>query len=178
MACGGAGGYAGGFASGYIMSGGDVNAALSAAKSGALTGTGIGGVTGGVAGYKYAKDNGIDPWGGKFNKSVTIGEGMVDRVDPASIDFGNESISEVWPKDLPAYKNNQVNPDGISFNKGYVEVRMKSNYTFLDIGLIGNTINSPYYNMEVQTLQNYPNVYRVIKIETVQTLRIYYYYKK
>lgn len=46
----------------YVMIS-DFNQALSAGGKGALFGGGLGLMTGGLSGYKYAKDNGLNPWG-------------------------------------------------------------------------------------------------------------------
>ncbi len=53
------------------------NAELSCLYNGAT----IGGVAGGIGGYVAAKNAKINPWTGRPDKSVTIGEGMKSDVE-------------------------------------------------------------------------------------------------
>jgi hypothetical protein len=68
---GAAGGYAGGFTSGLIMTG-NIKEANKAGLNGLYSGAAIGGITGSMSGYKYAKDNGLNPWTGERKYSVII----------------------------------------------------------------------------------------------------------
>jgi len=88
---GAVGGYAGGFTAG-ILTTGDLNLANQMGLKGLVMGAAIGGASGIVSVYKSALDNDINPWTGRPNKSVTIGEGMQNRVNPAAKDLGSETL--------------------------------------------------------------------------------------
>jgi len=171
---GAAGGYAGGFAGGLIMTG-DVGAANKAGVNGLWSGAAVGGVVGGGAGYRYAKNNNINPWTGVRNNSVTIGEGMY-RVDPATKDLGNSNINKDWPADMDAYydkPSRMTNPNAMEFNGQWVEIQINNEVYIYDIGTPkGGSVTSPYYNMEVGRTMIYPNVVPVQYIHYQQTIRI------
>ena len=84
-AAGGAiGGYAGGFTGGYIATG-DLKKANQAGLNGLWTGAAVGGVVGGGAGYKYAKDNNINPWTGKY-----IGKQKNQNINQVDLEFSGK----------------------------------------------------------------------------------------
>ncbi len=80
---GSAAGFLGGFTGTLIMTG-DIDQALASGwdgmKMGAIFGFGAGAASGGYGGYKYAKDNGLNPWTGRSlsNKSANNIDGSVD----------------------------------------------------------------------------------------------------
>jgi len=88
-----AGGYAGGF-TGNLLMGGDLKSANQAGLSGMKMGAFIGAGTGAFGGYRYAKQNNINPWTGKSNNSVTIGEGMT--TDPEKGWMGVVKYQMIW----------------------------------------------------------------------------------
>jgi hypothetical protein len=49
---------------------GDIRQANKAGLNGLYSGAAIGGITGSMSGYKYAKDNGLNPWTGEENVSI------------------------------------------------------------------------------------------------------------
>jgi hypothetical protein len=170
---GAAGGYAGGFTGGFLMTG-NLSDAHQAGVSGAWMGTGIGASAGGVGGYVSAKKAGLNPWTGKPNKSVVIGEGMT--TDPGKGWMGVDKIAEdlgsdfFKPKNLP--KENWYS-DGILMkeNAVWIEMQMNQKIVIYDRGPVGN--NSQYYNMEVGRTMNYNNIYNVRAIyNRTQTIRI------
>ncbi|WP_268225813.1 glycohydrolase toxin TNT-related protein, partial [Sinomicrobium oceani] len=103
---GAAGGYAGGFASGLIMTG-DFTLAHKAGVQGFGMGAGIGAVSGFATQYAIAKQQGVNPWSGKFEnwpsndgfkgnteiKMLEIGE-MIDR-------YGQEAGKYLSPEGTP-----------------------------------------------------------------------------
>jgi len=167
-----AGGYAGGFASGYIISGGDVNAALSAANSGALTGGGLGAVTGGVAGYKYAKDNNIDPWRGTHKKSISIGE-VQKNVDDMAKDLNTETISPAWEK---KFGNARVpEQSALGFNEIWITEKIALEYKIYDRGPVSGT--SKFYNVEQQAINinNYKRNVIHVRYIYFRQIRIHFF---
>ena len=160
---GAAGGYAGGFTGGLLTTG-DIKVAHQAGMSGMITGAPIGGVAGGIGSYAYAKNNDINPWTGKYNKSILIGEGMYDRVIPSSRDLSSETIANEWPSNVDAYiGKNMPTPEGLEFNSQWIQNRIDNGYHIYDIGPKGSSINSSYYNLEVGRTLNYQylhNTYR------------------
>ena len=167
-AVGGAvGGYAGGFTGGLLMTG-DVSAAHQAGIGGMWMGAGIGGGAGAVGGYVSAKRAGLNPWTGKPNKSIGIGEGQT-RVDGLSRYTDSETISNDWQKASDAHgRGENFGGDrlqGKSFNKDWMVGKIEEGYIIYDFGPDGRAIPSQNYNLELRTIQglNYnQNHYRVI----------------
>jgi len=179
-AIGGAvGGYAGGFTGG-IISTGDVKKANQMGLEGAATGAVVGGIVGGVAGYNAAKTSDINPWTGKANNSIVIGEGM-DRVNFVTKDLGSKNISYDWPNDLPAYfdkSSRMFNPEAMDFNGYWIEIQMENEVIIYDIGTPNSTsISSPFYNMEVGRTMDYSNIVNVKYIHYKHTIRVLIIYK-
>jgi RHS repeat-associated protein len=170
---GAAGGYAGGFTGGLLMTG-DMSTAHQAGMSGMVTGMAIGGVAGGVGGYAAAKKAGINPWNGRPNNSVTIGEGMSTNpekgwmgVDQISEDLGTGRFE---PKKLPA-ENWHTDRALMRENAVWIEKQMQQKAIIYDRGPVGN--NSQYYNMEIGRSMNYNNIYNVRAIyNRTQTIRV------
>jgi RHS repeat-associated protein len=170
---GAAGGYSGGFAGGLLMTG-DMGAAHQAGMSGMITGAPIGGVAGGVGGYAAAKKADINPWTGRPNNSITIGEGMSSNpekgwmgVDKISEDLGSRKFE---PKKLPA-ENWYSDGALMKENAIWIEMQMQQKVIIYDRGPVGN--NSQYYNMEVGRTMNYNNIYNVRAIyNRTHTIRI------
>ncbi len=159
------GGSAGGFASGFVVDlalGGNMESAF---KSG-LQGAGAGALTGSIAGaasaYAYAKINGMDPMSGKYEKSAVIGEGMKDRITPVAKDLNAEKIR--FPEDIPAYLDGKLKlpptPEGLEYNANWIQNEINLNTHIYDIGPRGNSIQSPFYNLEVGRTYNYPLLHR------------------
>jgi hypothetical protein len=73
---GAAGGYVVGFTAGMITTG-DIRQANKAGLNGLYSGAAIGGITGSMSGYKYAKDNNINPWTGK---EITINSSRTNNI--------------------------------------------------------------------------------------------------
>jgi RHS repeat-associated protein len=170
---GAAGGYVGGFTGGLITTG-DVGAANQAGLHGALTGAAIGAGAGGIAAYRQAVKNDVNPWTGRSDNSVTIGEGMTSNaakgrmgVDQISNDLGSGRFN---PKNLPA---ESWNTDGalMQENADWIELKMEMNSVIYDRGPVGN--NSQYYNMEMGRTMDYQNLYNVRSYyNQSQTIRI------
>lgn len=171
---GAAGGYAGGFVGGLIMTG-DLGAANKAGISGLWSGASVGGVVSAGSGYRYAKNNDINPWTGVKNNSVTIGEGM-NRVNPATKDLGNSNINRDWPVDMDAYydkSSRMTNPQAMDFDGQWIEIQIENEIYMYDIGTPGGAlVTSPYYNLEIGRTMVYPNVINVRYIHYKQTIRI------
>ena len=165
---GGIGGYSGGFVGGFVMSKGNIDAALSAGLSGAFQGASLGGATGIAGGFYYAQKHGINPWTGVKKGSVTIGEGM-SRVSMVQKQLKNETIDNVWPKDLDAYISKRariINPDAMDFNAQWIEYIKEQNAYIYDIGTPnGSPVSSPYYNMEQARTMDYLNLIKVNGID-------------
>ncbi len=62
--------------------------------------------------------------------------------------------------------------EGLQFNQQWIEIKMQSDYYIYDIGPKGMFPSSPYYNLELNTIINYPGVYNVQHIRHIQTIRI------
>ncbi len=171
---GAAGGYAGGFTGGLIMTG-DLGAANKAGMSGLWSGASVGGVIGAGSGYRYAKNNDINPWTGVKNNSVTIGEGMY-RVNPATKDLGNSNINRDWPAGMESYydkPSRMFNPAAMDENANWIQIQIDNEVYIYDIGTPnGASISTPFYNMEVGRTMVYPNVVNVRYIHYQQTIRI------
>ncbi|MDY0216268.1 MAG: RHS repeat-associated core domain-containing protein [Bacteroidales bacterium] len=174
---GAAGGYVGGFTGGLIMTG-DFETANKAGINGLWSGAAIGGVVGGGAGYRYAKNNNINPWTGKPNKSITIGQTM-SRVRLQANDLGSETIEIDWPDNVKAFKHNEPTQEGLKFNQEWIQKKMQLEYHIYDIGTNpASSTPSQYYNLELNTIGsiNYPNVYRVNSYNLKYfDIRFYYY---
>jgi hypothetical protein len=173
---GAAGGYAGGFTAGYLTTG-NLKTANQSGLSGLVTGAGIGGAVGGAAGYRQAVKSNINPWTGRPNNSVTIGEGM-QGVKNVAGDLGSKTI----PDKPGAYFGKEISPNTkystsefMEYNAEWIEIQMESNAYIYDIGPTGT--NSPYYNMKVGRTMVYPKVYNVYQIQQIQTIRILIIYK-
>jgi len=140
---------------------------------------GIGAGTGAIGGYMAAKDAGLNPWTGKANNpkpSIVIGRDMDNRVNPAAKDLGAKTISNDWNNHFGEGTN--VHPDvGVPFNQGWIEIQIEQNIRIYDIGTGGNPTSSPYYNIELNTIQNmnYQNVTPTYYIHYRQTIRIIYH---
>ena len=173
---GAAGGYAGGFVGGLIMTG-DAKLAHQSGMSGLWTGMGIGAGTGAIGGYMAAKNAGLNPWTGKPNNpkpSITIGEGM-DRVNDIAKDINSKTISKPWPDYIKAYQHGNPTVEGLQYNQQWIEIQINQQMWIYDAGSVGN--NSPYYNLELNTIQgnNYQNISPVQTIYYTRTIRIIYY---
>ena len=98
-----AGGFAGGFTGGYLMSGGNFSAGLKAGWSGLQVGGALGGGFGAANGFRYAKDNNLNPWTGKSLAPKTTS--LYRAVSPAEYnDMMNNGL--------------RVNPDGSGYQEG------------------------------------------------------------
>lgn len=174
VVAGGTAGAAAGFASGFvasgISSGWESSTMLQGGWNGALSGGIMGGIAGGVSAYAYATNHKINPWTGKANKSITIGEGMTSNpqegwfgIDKISKDLGTETFQA--PKGSPS--------EIMQANEIWIESKIEELYVIYDRGYVGN--HSQYYQMELSHLLNYNNVYhvRVIYHNYRQTIRIY-----
>jgi RHS repeat-associated protein len=170
MIGGGAGGYAGGFASGFITTG-DLSSAHQAGVQGLSSGAAIGFGTGAVAGYATAESSEINPWSGRPNKSVTIGEGMDGRVNPAATDLNSETLK--LPEELGTgyIGKDMINPKAMDYNGQWIDIKIENDYYFYDVGPRQSTVQSPFYNMEVGRTMINPNVYNVY-IHEVYSIRI------
>lgn len=164
-----AGGYVGGYVGGYIATKGNHEEAMKIAESGMWQGAVWGGVAGGFSSYYAAKKAGINPWNGKINNSVTIGEGMTSNPDKGW--FGIDKISE----DLGTQKfepQNRINHGLMEENQLWIDLQIESGAVIFDRGSVGN--NSPYYYMEQQHINGYNNVYNVKSFyNRNQTIRIH-----
>jgi len=176
-AIGGAGGgYAGGYTGGYLLTG-DPKLANKMGLQGMWTGLGTGATSGFAGGYLGAKEAGINPWTGKANNSITIGEGMDSRVKPISKDLSSGNIGDDWSSNIEAYQHGKPTQEGMDFNQRWIEFKMQNKSYIYDIGPKGNQPVSPYYNMELNTIMNYPNTYNVYPVQQ-PGLRILIIHKK
>lgn len=175
VVAGGTAGAAAGFASGFvasgISSGWEPSTMLQRGWNGALSGGIMGGFAGGVSAYAYATEHNINPWTGRPDKSITIGEGMTS--DPRKGWFGIDKIS----KDLgtETFDGQMFPPSELMHeNEIWIESKIEESYVIYDRGYVGN--NSSYYQMELPHTANYNNVYhvRVLYVNQKQTIRIYY----
>lgn len=169
---GAAGGYAGGFIGGLIISGGNISTANKTGLGSLGTGAVTGGVAGGMGGYAAAKSSDINPWSGRANNSIVIGENQVGRVEPAARDLHSSTIRNDWPADN-FYGDRLA---GKQFNANWIDTRMEQNYWIYDIGPKGSTTTSPYYGLESAHTLNYPNVSNVIHIQVNEGIRVYFIY--
>ena len=127
-------------------------------------GTGTG--TGAIGGYMAAKDAGLNPWTGKANNpkpSIVIGEGMDKRVNPIAKDINSETISKSWPDNVKAFEHGLPTKQGLDFNQQWMESAIFNQLKIYNTGPVGN--NSPYYHLEMNTLQ----------LHNYQIQSIYYY---
>ena len=166
------GGYAGGF-TGNLLMGGDLKSANQAGLSGMKMGAFIGAGTGAFGGYRYAKQNNINPWTGKSNNSVTIGEGMT--TDPEKGWMGIDKISDDLGSDYFKPENKPLenwNTDTklMQENGQWIDGKMQNNTTIYDRGSVGN--NSQYYNMEMGRTMNYPVIKVTPYYNRTQTIRV------
>jgi hypothetical protein len=139
------------------MSGGDVSVANQAGAGGMWMGAAIGGGIGAGMGYYNASKSGRNPWTGRPNKSVTIGEGMKSNiakgrmgVDKISKDLGSNTYKpdESIPKNVDLLgKNIGTTSDLMYDNAIWIEIKMQQQVIIYDRGPVGN--NSQYYNMEL-----------------------------
>ena len=171
----GAGGYAGGFTTGLLMTG-DFSLAHKAGMKGMIMGAGIGSISGTISGYATAKKAHINPWNGRPEKSIVIGEGQ-GRVDNYARDLHSNTISEDWPADVDGYfgkeiKSSYTTPDGMKFNAKWIELKMQRDYYIYDVGPKGSSVQSPYYNIEVGRTMVYPKIYNVTHIQQIKIIRI------
>jgi RHS repeat-associated protein len=152
---GAAGGYVGGFTGG-ILTTGNLKAAHQAGISGMITGAPIGGVAGGIGAYAYAKANDINPWTGKYNKSVVIGRQMESRVNPAAGDLGAETITNAWNEQFG--EGVRVSDSkGIQFNRRWYSSKLNDGYHVYDIGS-GGLPTGKYYGAELSLSKGYWNI--------------------
>ncbi|UOY08372.1 RHS repeat-associated core domain-containing protein [Muricauda sp. SCSIO 64092] len=178
-----AGAFGGGYASGFtgaLLSGANLGEANQAGLNGAtdLGNLGIGTVAGFAGGYKYARDNQINPLTGKFENTtnqVAIGRNQHKRVNPAANDLGAETISESWAEKF----GNKWIPDdvGLNFNNDWFNKRLDLNSNVFDFGNGGFKDYSPYYNVELNSLQfrSYPIIRARYSSFFGQRVRIIYY---
>ncbi len=175
---GAVGGYAGGFTRGLLMTG-NLSAAHQAGVGGMWMGAGIGAGAGAVGGYVSAKKAGLNPWTGKPNKSIGIGEGQ-GRVDGLSRYTDSETISNDWKKSSDAYgRGENFGGDrlqGKSFNKDWMVGKIEEGYIIYDFGPDGRSVPSTNYNLELRTIQglNYQQSHYKVIIH-YQRLTIYKY---
>ena len=160
-----AGGYAGGFAGGLIETG-DLSLAHKSGVGGLGMGAVIGGVSGFAGGYKYARDNDINPLTGKLNKSVMVGGNQI-RVDEFARDLKSQTITrsddfDIWPNDLDAYiRQNIPNPEAVDFNTKWINGVIDSNTPIYNIGR--NGFSRFYHRIEMNTIysRGYINLHPV-----------------
>ena len=153
---------------------GDFSLAHKAGMKGMIMGAGIGSVSGTISGYAAAKKAHINPWNGRPEKSVVIGEGM--STNPKKGWLGVDKIAEdlksdyFKPKNLPKeawYSDGTLMKE----NATWIEMKMQEQVIIYDRGPVGN--NSPYYNMEVARTMNYNNIYYIKAIyNRTLTIRI------
>ncbi len=171
-----AGGYAGGFAGGLIETG-DLSLAHKSGVGGLGMGAVIGGVSGFAGGYKYARDNNIDPITGKFenSKTIVIGRNQNGRVNPAAHDLDGETISESWRN---SFGDNRI-PDrtGLDFNYDWFSKKLDQGYNVINIGDGGISNYSPNFTMELNTLQHrsYPTIQARYYGFSSNRVRVIYY---
>jgi hypothetical protein len=125
-------------------------------------GTAIGGGIGAGMGYYNASKSGRNPWTGKPNKSVTIGENMNGRVNPAAKNLGSESISKDWESKFGDVKPTRQN--GSEFNREWFLGKVEEGYIIYDMGPQWNTPTRYNYIIERNMINNLatPNQSRYI----------------
>jgi len=132
------------------------------------TGASIGGGVGAAYGYYSAQKAGLNPWTGKPNKSIGIGEGQF-RVDELSRYTDSETISKDWRRASDEYGQGENFGDdrlqGKSFNKDWMVGKIEEGYVIYDFGPDGRVVPSQNYNLVLRTIQglNYnQSHYRVL----------------
>lgn len=151
------GGYTGGFTSGYLSTGDFGSAHQSGLQSG-VSGTVTGTIFGTLGGYQYAKQNDLNPWSGiKNGPKIILGRGMNDRINPAALDMGAETISKDWHNKFGSL--NILDEHGLDFNSNWLNSKMNQNYNIYDFGR-GSFFNNNglYYGLELQMISNYSNL--------------------
>jgi len=172
-------GYVGGFTAGYIRTR-NINAANQSGVEGLKFGALVGAATGAISSYMYSVENKLNPWTGRPDKSMVIGEGM-DRLQVAERDLGSRTIKPDWPQEVNPYENvlgvRRPTAQGLEFNASYIDIQMEQNVYFYVMGQVGN--NSSYYNLETARIffQNYPKVYNVYHYQIRTNIRIYIYWR-
>ncbi len=139
--------------------------AASGAVSVALPGWGslIGGsITG-------ATNSVIAQTGNNFTSTGAFNWSRMSRVSMVQKQLKNETIDNVWPKDLDAYISKRariINPDAMDFNAQWIEYIKEQNAYIYDIGTPnGSPVSSPYYNMEQARTMDYLNLIKVNGID-------------
>jgi len=176
---GAAGGYAGGYVGNYLLTG-DATAANEAALSGMLSGAAFGAGIGAGAAYLQATKNNINPWNGRPNKSVVIGEGMEKRVKPAAGLLKSETIAKPFTDaglGTGYLEQNMIDPRALEFNAHWIEIKMEAQYYIYDVGPRGSTVSSPFYNLEIGRTWGYERLYNVRQVTFRLDMRIFIIYK-
>lgn len=155
---GAVGGYSGGFTSGLLMTG-DFGKAHEFGVQGLYTGASLGLTSGTISAYAYSKQNGFNPFTGKANNSITIGEGMANRVNPIAKDLNSRTITKPW---RDKFGNVRVNQElGLGFNEAWFKAQLRNDAKVYNAGPNGS--NSPYYNLELNIIKttNHQNIQNV-----------------
>ncbi len=139
----------------------DISQAHHAGLLGAKIGMATGSIGGLIAGYKYAKNQKINPWTGKPIDGVVIGEDMSGRVSPAANDLEATTISKDWKNDNigDAFINNEPSTKGLEYNAQWIQNKMNKSVPILDIGPKGSVPYSPYYKLETGLTSSYPYLF-------------------
>ncbi|MBV6419610.1 MAG: hypothetical protein DAHOPDDO_00833 [Ignavibacteriaceae bacterium] len=177
---GGVGGaFGGGFTTGLITTG-DIGSAFEMGISGIPLGLTTGGIAGFSSNISRNVANNRNWFTGTPNNNLVIGEGMT-RVNAIAQDIKSRTIGPDWPENLNPYEQilgeYKSNPEGLKFNRLYLEYQMRQNTTFYDAGYTNGI--SPYYNMETGLIyyNNYQNIYNIRPFYNGNNLNIYFFYK-
>jgi RHS repeat-associated protein len=172
---------------GTLISGGNYSDALSSMGNGALWGFGIGATTGTISGFRYAKQNNLNPWNGESLRQqyerispLPLKSIQLDELNGKTLQLRNNSLNQdvefTMPSDAivgPSAKGGghiyhlkegiQPVDKGFTINK----IRVGSDHLYPDGKVIFyNNRNSPtnYYNSRT-TLDYTKYHYKIIKIK-------------
>ncbi len=98
--------------------------------------------------------------GGK--KAIVIGEDMT-RIKIATKELQAQGIDAKWYQAWGKYfkADNFDLGKSLSRNQAWIESKIQQGYNIYDIGPKGNTITSPFYKLEIDTINNlkYPTIH-------------------
>lgn len=137
-----------------LLNGSTFEQALSQGWQGALMGAGIGTMTGTVSGFKYAKDNHVNPWTGRSNLP------MVEKISPPSTLLLN--TQRIEPKKLSEQLTMQEAQSGRGrpIMEGQIKDPnwkgwQKIQHNHLDLNTNKNITIHYWYNPETRTMSGF-----------------------
>lgn len=134
-------------------------------------GVGTGALMGFATSYTVAKQQGMNPWTGKYDNSVAVGR-IQDRVNMLAKDVGAETITDDWSVEFG--KSNVPKKIGLDYNNKWFNSKLENNYNVYDFGRNGLNYG-PNYGLESMMLTNYPNVINTNTFTLSKNLRVIIY---